>query len=71
MKTHELISLAECISKIMAYYPNKSVEYALNDVLSMLNKRSNEIGSNKKLKKTFQSHKNDNRTKIIFKKFFT
>lgn len=67
MKIHELISLAEYVSKIMAYYPNKSVEYALSDVLSMLNKRSNEISSNKKLKKTFLSHRNDN-TKKYFSK---
>lgn len=36
MKTHELISLIEYISKIMAHYPNKSVEYALDDILNLL-----------------------------------
>ncbi|MHA8111595.1 hypothetical protein ACX122_00370 [Kosakonia cowanii] len=39
MKTHELISLTEYISKIMAYYPNTNVEYALNDILNILKKR--------------------------------
>ncbi|MEX0557470.1 hypothetical protein [Raoultella terrigena] len=39
MKTHELISLAEYISKIMAHYPNKSVEYALDDILNLLDTR--------------------------------
>ncbi|AGT25763.1 hypothetical protein KPNIH5_26760 [Klebsiella pneumoniae subsp. pneumoniae KPNIH5] len=39
MKTHELISLIEYISKIMAHYPNKSVEYALDDILNLLDAR--------------------------------
>ena len=39
MKTHELISLIEYISKIMAHYPNKSVEYALDDILNLLDTR--------------------------------
>ncbi|OWG00862.1 hypothetical protein B4U22_26490 [Klebsiella pneumoniae] len=38
MKTHELISLIEYISKIMAHYPNKSVEYALDDILNFKKK---------------------------------
>ncbi|HCM9565242.1 hypothetical protein ABQ297_12515 [Enterobacter hormaechei] len=53
MKTHELISLAEYISKIMAHYPNKSVEYALDDILNLLETRNSETSlTNKKEPKT-------------------
>lgn len=53
MKTHELISLAEYISKIMAHYPNKSVEYALDDILNLLDTRNSETSlTNKKEQKT-------------------
>lgn len=52
MKTHELISLIEYISKIMAHYPNKSVEYALDDILNLLDARKNQPPSLKKTKFT-------------------
>lgn len=42
MKTHELISLFDYISKIMSHYPNKSVEYALDDILNLLEGRHGE-----------------------------
>ncbi|EDJ4744575.1 hypothetical protein GE731_19045, partial [Salmonella enterica] len=43
MKTHELISFADYIIKIMSYYPGKSVDFALDDILSLLEeKKSNE-----------------------------
>ena len=49
MKTHELISLAEYISKIMAHYPNKSVEYALDDILNLLETRNSETSPTNKM----------------------
>jgi len=43
IKTHELISFADYIIKIMSYYPGKSVDFALDDILSLLEeKKSNE-----------------------------
>lgn len=39
MKTHELISLAQYITKIMSFYPNKTVDYALDDILSLLEEK--------------------------------
>lgn len=42
MKTHELITLAEYISKIMSFYPNKTVDYALDDILNLLGNREND-----------------------------
>ncbi|EBN1076028.1 TPA: hypothetical protein JLL44_004274 [Escherichia coli] len=39
MKTHELISLAQYITKIMSFYPNKTVDYALDDILNLLEEK--------------------------------
>ncbi|WP_233978949.1 hypothetical protein [Pectobacterium versatile] len=54
IKTHELISVAQYITKIMSFYPNKTLDYALDDILRLLeekNKISKRISSgNKKLK---------------------
>ncbi|HDU3834893.1 TPA: hypothetical protein QIZ63_004060 [Klebsiella aerogenes] len=53
MKTHELISLFDYISKIMSHYPNNSVEYALDDILNLLETRNSETSlTNKKEPKT-------------------
>lgn len=55
MKTHELISLAEYVSKIMAHYPNKSVEYALDDILNILETRNNKPHSTYKAEQRSQT----------------
>ncbi|TPD66568.1 hypothetical protein FJP64_07610 [Kosakonia cowanii] len=39
IKTHELISFADYIIKIMSYYPGKSVDFALDDILSLLEEK--------------------------------
>ena len=57
MKSHELISLAEYISKIMAHYPNKSVEHALNDILSLLENRKNKVHLINKTEKQLHENK--------------
>ncbi|MGV3979624.1 hypothetical protein ACV8T2_07705 [Citrobacter freundii] len=65
MKTHELISLFDYISKIMSHYPNKSVEYALDDILNLLETRNSETSlTNKKEPKT-QTQINNRLSKSI------
>lgn len=51
IKTHELIALAQYITKIMSFYPNKTVDYALDDILRLLEEKhkiSKSISSSKK-----------------------
>lgn len=49
MKTNELIFLLENMSKIMAYYPNKKIEYVLVDILHLLELRELKIKNTKKI----------------------
>ncbi|HHN8388206.1 TPA: hypothetical protein ACRRYK_000104 [Morganella morganii] len=49
MKTNELIFLLENMSKIMAYYPNKKIEYALVDILHLLELRELKIKNTKEI----------------------
>ncbi|MCE1981284.1 hypothetical protein L8S93_18780 [Enterobacter kobei] len=65
MKTHELISLAEYISKIMAHYPNKSVEYALDDILNLLETRNSETSPTNKKEQKSQKQINSRLSKSI------
>ncbi|WP_429163002.1 hypothetical protein [Aeromonas media] len=47
IKTHELITTLDYISKIMSYYPNKTVDYALDDILLLLERKSHQELKNK------------------------
>lgn len=67
MKTHELISLAEYISKIMAHYPNKTVEYALDDILNLLETRKNAPLSVLKKEQSLQVQKKEKFPKRVRK----
>ncbi|WP_369436583.1 hypothetical protein [Serratia marcescens] len=41
MKTNEIITIMDYISKIMSYYPNKGVDFALDDILFLLEQKKN------------------------------
>lgn len=65
MKTHELISLFDYISKIMSHYPNKSIEYALDDILTLLEVRHGETPTTKKKEKESHIQKNESHPRTI------
>lgn len=54
IKTHELITILDYISKIMSHYPNKNVDYALDDILLLLEEKH---GQNKRNKTIQTKHK--------------
>jgi len=60
IKTHELITILDYISKIMSHYPNKNVDYALDDILLLLEEKHNQ---NKNIKpiQTKQKQPSENR----------
>lgn len=46
MKTHELVDLLDYVSKIMSFYPNKNLSFALDDILNILEEqRGREVGA--------------------------
>ncbi|PWC23110.1 hypothetical protein DDT52_00645 [Brenneria roseae subsp. roseae] len=72
MKTHELISLAQYITKIMSFYPNKNLDYALDDILRLLeekNKQSKIISSSNKKSKELSVASANNATHAEFTEY--
>lgn len=72
IKTHELISLAQYITKIMSFYPNKTVDYALDDILRLLeekHKTSKRLSSGKTKSKEESTTTANHKTHAEFTEF--